>query len=142
MEIDIQNRTNSKLTKKSIEEKVKFFLKEYEKEADMISFTFVNDEDMEKINVKYLSHEGTTDIITFDYTEEADTVLDGEIIICIDQAKRSAREYKVKLDNEISRLIFHGLLHLCRYNDIEPEDFKMMKKREDELLEKWYGSIS
>ena len=112
-------------------------------EIESLSITFINDEEMTEINKKFLSHEGSTDIITFDYLEEKseDSILkfDGEILICTDEAKRQARKYKVKLENELTRLIFHGLLHLYGLNDATKEEKAEMKKNEDFLLNEYFA---
>lgn len=141
MNIAVNNKSKSKITKKSCLEKADLFAKQKKLKISNLSIAFVYDKEMEEINNKYLNHEGTTDVITFDYSEEGIKEIDGEIIICIDQAKRQAREYKVKLENEISRLIFHGLLHLDGLDDQTPEERKFMTKNEDEMLSLWYEQI-
>ena len=138
MNIAVNNRSKSKITKKSCLERVSLFAKQKDLKISNLSIAFVDDEEMEEVNVKYLSHEGTTDVITFDYSEAEMTALDGEVIICVDQAKRQAREYKVKLENEISRLLFHGLLHLTGLDDQTLAERKFMSQKEDEMLSLWY----
>jgi len=90
------------------------------------------------MNQKHLSHKGSTDIITFDYSEvPGGKLIDGEIIICVDEAKRHSKIYKVTLTDELYRLLFHGLLHLTGYDDINPGKKKAMTAKEDELLTLW-----
>ena len=141
MNIAVNNKSKSKITKKSCSEKAVLFAEQKNLKISNLSIAFVYDKEMEEINNKYLNHEGTTDVITFDYSEEGIKEIDGEIIICIDQAKRQAREYKIKLENEISRLIFHGLLHLDGLDDQTPEERKFMSQNEDKMLSLWYEQI-
>jgi len=142
MEINITNKTKSRISLTECKKKVLFFTKVKKIEIDSLSVSFINDEEMTEINNKFLSHEGSTDIITFDYSEkeaENDKLkFDGEILICTDEAKRQARRYKVKLQNELTRLIFHGLLHLYGLNDETNEEKIEMKKNEDLLLDKYF----
>ncbi len=142
MEIDITNKTKSKICKRNIKKKVIFFSEIKNVKIESLSITFINDEEMTEINKKFLSHEGSTDIITFDYLEEKseDGILkfDGEILICVEEAKRQARKYKVKLENELTRLVFHGLLHLLGLNDSTKEEKIDMKKNEDFLLGEYF----
>ncbi len=142
MEINIANKTKSRICKRNIKKKVLFFSEIKKIEIESLSITFINDEEMTEINKKFLSHEGSTDIITFDYLEEksedGNLKFDGEILICVEEAKRQARKYKVKLDNELTRLVFHGLLHLLGLNDSTKEEKKEKKKNEDFLLGEYF----
>ncbi len=142
MEINVANKTKSRICKRNTKKKIIFFSEMKNVEVDSLSITFIDDEEMTIINNKFLSHEGSTDIITFDYSEKEDenSILkfDGEILICVDEAKRQARKYKVKLENELTRLVFHGLLHLYGLNDSTKEEKIEMKKNEDLLLEGYY----
>jgi len=141
MNLAVNNKSKSKITRKSCLERAALFAKQRNINIINLSIAFVYDKEMEEINNKYLNHEGTTDVITFNYGEEGTKEIDGEIIICIDQAKRQAREYKVKLENEISRLFFHGLFHLEGLDDQTPEERKIMTRNEDEMLSLWYQQI-
>jgi rRNA maturation RNase YbeY len=80
----------------------------------------------------YLNNPEPTDVITFDLGEES---VEGEIYISVDRAKEQSCLYNVALDEEIIRLMIHGLLHLKGFNDIEDEDRKEMKKEEYRLIE-------
>jgi len=138
MDISIDNETNSRIVKKNILELVEFGSKKIKLKISDLSIAFVNDDRMTEVNEQYLQHEGTTDIITFDYTEDKSAGIEGELVICVDQAKRQAREYKVELANELARLVFHGLLHLGGYDDITDELQKKMTEMENELLSTWF----
>ena len=138
MNIYVLNETKSKIVKSKIKEQINIFKMKYRRGIDTISISYINDDDMTRLNNTYLNHEGSTDIITFDYSEEGSNNLDGELIICVDQAKRQSRQYKVLLENELTRLLFHGLLHLEGFNDGTDDERRVMKDKEDELLELWY----
>ena len=80
-----------------------------------------------------MDHYYSTDIITFDYSENKNGI-DAEIFISIDDAESNARKYKVHLKNEITRLIIHGILHLLGYDDQQKKDKIIMKRKENDLL--------
>ena len=97
-----------------------------------LTIVFVNETRMAKINLKHLRHEGTTDIITFDYTTP--TLLHGELIICPAVASEHAAQYQVTLGHEIARNIVHGVLHLLGYDDGQTIAQNKMKREEERLL--------
>ena len=129
----INNYTKSRICKRKLLKQVVLFENKHKCNIETLSISFIKDEEMIELNDKHLQHEGSTDIITFTYGADIDK-LDGEIIICVDEAKRQAREYKVKLLNELNRLIFHGLLHLVGYDDKTKKEKDFMHKSENELL--------
>src|SRR5665213_1816550 len=92
----------------------------------------VNAREMAALNEKYLRHEGSTDVITFDYHENNQS-LQGEIFICIDEALIQARQFGVSWQSEVARYLIHGLLHLEGFDDTEPALRKVMKRRENYL---------
>ncbi|HEY3854712.1 MAG TPA: rRNA maturation RNase YbeY [Verrucomicrobiae bacterium] len=93
----------------------------------------VNAKEMSAVNEKYLHHEGSTDVITFDYNEN-DQSLRGEIFICIDDALIQAKQFAVSWQSEVARYFVHGLLHLEGFDDTEPALRKAMKRRENNLV--------
>ena len=135
--ITADNFTSSKITLKNVLRASEFFIKINKTHINSLSISFVNDDEMSKMNEKYLSHEGSTDIITFDYTEDEKEGIDGEIIICADEAKRQSRIHGVLFGQEIMRLVFHGFLHLTGYDDTDSKNRKIMKSKEDETLTLW-----
>lgn len=88
---------------------------------------------MAEINQEYLQHEGSTDIITFDYGNPA-THLHGELFISLDDAEKQAREFKTDWKTELARYVVHGILHLAGYDDLEPVARKKMKQAENRLV--------
>jgi probable rRNA maturation factor len=99
-----------------------------------INFVFVNDDELLKLNKQYLKHNSYTDIITFDYTEGK--AISGDIFISIDRVKDNAKKFKAKFEDELHRVMIHGVLHLCGYKDKSPKDAKEMRKKEDNSLSK------
>lgn len=93
----------------------------------------VNPDEMTRINEKFLSHRGVTDVITFDYrTTEAG--LFGEIFICVDEAQRQASRFRTSTDSEVTRYLIHGILHLLGFSDRAPEARVKMRREENRLL--------
>ncbi len=129
----INNNTTSRICKRKVKKQIKLFEDLYKCKIETLNISFINNVAMIDLNKKYLDHEGSTDIITFSY-EEGLSNLDGEILICVDEAKRQARRYRVKLFNELNRLIFHGLLHLAGYKDSTQKEKDLMHEYENELL--------
>ncbi len=98
-----------------------------------LEINIVLSETMLKINKKYLKHNYSTDIITFDYSIERNN-LDGEIFISIDDALQNSKKYRVTLNNEILRLVTHGILHMSGYDDKTTAKKKRMKNVEDMIV--------
>jgi probable rRNA maturation factor len=103
--------------------------------CEKLAYIFTTDEDLKNINVQFLNHNYFTDVITFDYSE--DSGINGEIYMSIDRIRENAVTYNVKTEDEILRVMFHGVLHLTGYNDISEEEKKVMRAREDYWLAKF-----
>ncbi len=99
-----------------------------------INYVFVSDKEILKLNTQYLKHNTYTDIITFDYSEGKE--LSGDIFISVDRVKENAKKFKVEFEDELHRVMIHGVLHLCGYKDKTPKDAKEMRKKEDFSLNK------
>jgi rRNA maturation RNase YbeY len=102
------------------------------KKAGELSVIFCSDDHLLQINRQYLQHDYYTDIITFDYTE--DDVLSGDLFISIDRVRANAEEYGQTFDDELRRVMVHGILHLCGYSDTTDELRKVMQAAEDRYL--------
>jgi rRNA maturation RNase YbeY len=90
------------------------------------------------INRKFLDHDFYTDIITFDLSEGKE--INAEIYISIDRVRENARNLKVPLKQELQRVMFHGVLHLCGYKDKAPKDTNLIRQKEDYYLGKFNNS--
>lgn len=99
-----------------------------------INIVFVDDEYITQLNKQYLNHNRTTDVISFRLND--DDKIEGEIYINIEQTKRQAKEYKIRISEELNRLLIHGTLHLIGYTDTTPRTKKKMSLLEDMYLEK------
>ena len=97
-----------------------------------LSFIFCDDMELLNKNSKYLNHDTLTDILTFDYSENNN--ISGDIYISIDRVKENAKTYKVTFENELDRVMIHGVLHLLGYNDKSKKDQKAMREKEDFYL--------
>ena len=97
-----------------------------------LSFIFCSDEYLKKINFKYLNHDFFTDVITFDYTKEK--LLFGDIYISTDRVKENAKIYSSYFNEELFRVIIHGVLHLCGFNDKTEEEKNLIRSKENEFL--------
>jgi probable rRNA maturation factor len=107
--------------------------KRLELEDAEVGFDFVSDKRMAEINQQYLGHEGSTDVITFPYSE-SDGPLQGDIVICIDEAIRQSKSFKTTWQQEIVRYMVHGTLHLLGEDDLKPELRRKMKRKENRLV--------
>ena len=106
-----------------------------------LNYIFCSDEHLLSVNREFLQHDYYTDIITFD-TSETDAKIDGDIFISVDRVLDNATQLGLPSDQEMRRVMAHGLLHLCGYGDKTDEEITVMRAKEDEWLGKWTpGSI-
>ena len=105
---------------------------QYGKQVGDISYIFCSDNKILEINKAYLNHDYYTDIITFDYSEEG--IISGDIFISLDTIKSNAEQFETSYNDELSRVIIHGILHLCGINDKTPSEEKAMREAEDKAL--------
>ncbi len=105
----------------------------YGKKVGEIGYMFVDDEKILEVNREYLGHDYYTDIITFDYSE-GDTI-SGDIVISLDTVASNAQEQGTPYDDELHRVIIHGILHLCGINDKGPGEREVMERAENKALD-------
>ena len=111
---------------------VKAVAASYGKKVGEIAYIFVDDEEILRVNREYLQHDYYTDIITFDYTE-GDTI-SGDLFISLDTVRTNAEQFAKPYDEELHRVIIHGILHLCGINDKGPGEREIMEAAEDKAL--------
>lgn len=111
---------------------IKAVAEAYGKKAGDVSYIFCDDAKILEINQTYLHHDFYTDIITFDYSE-GDRI-SGDIFISIDTVRSNAEKYGTNFDDELHRVIIHGILHLCGLKDKSEADSKKMREAEDKAL--------
>ncbi|WP_375325895.1 rRNA maturation RNase YbeY [Flagellimonas sp. GZD32] len=101
-----------------------------------IDYVLCTDDYLIELNVEYLNHDTLTDIITFDYTDG--NVVSGDIFISTERVKENASDFHVDWENELLRVMAHGILHLVGYSDKTIEEKKLMRKKEDEKIKMFH----
>lgn len=101
-----------------------------------LRYIFCSDEYLNRMNVDYLNHDTLTDIITFD-TSETPLILDGELYISIERITENAQQLGLLFQDELLRVLVHGLLHLCGYGDKMHEEVKIIRNLETDYISKF-----
>ena len=122
-----------KLEKRKTNAWIKSVAAKYDKKIGEIAYIFCDDAKILEVNKTYLQHDYFTDIITFDYCEGV--VLNGDIFISLDTVRTNAQEFGVTFENELHRILIHGILHLCGQEDKTPEARLEMTRKENEALQ-------
>ncbi|HPM28856.1 MAG TPA: rRNA maturation RNase YbeY [Chryseolinea sp.] len=112
---------------------IKTSIKEEKKTAGDLNFIFCSDNHLLNMNIEYLQHNTYTDIITFDNSEQ-DQLISGDIFISIDRVQANASKFQKKPDDELHRVIIHGVLHLIGYSDKTSKNKSIMRGKEDAYL--------
>ncbi|MES2853082.1 MAG: rRNA maturation RNase YbeY [Bacteroidota bacterium] len=106
-------------------------MSEKKKEGE-INYIFCDDEYLHKINVEYLDHDTLTDIISFDYSMGNE--LHGDIFVSVERVKDNAADFNVSFEEELKRVLVHGILHYCGYKDKGEAEELLMSSKEDEKI--------
>lgn len=101
-----------------------------------LNYIFCDDAYLLELNKKYLAHDTYTDIITFDYSTE--TQLSGDIFLSVERIRENAKTYGVEFNEELLRVMSHGLLHLMGYKDKTEADSEIMREKENECIEMFH----
>ena len=128
-----ENVEAPKLYRNSITGWIRRVANKYGKIVGDVSFIFCDDIKILEINKQFLNHDYYTDVITFDYTEG--DVIGGDIFISLETVESNAKEFLTKFDNELKRVMIHGILHLCGQNDKTPEEKQEMRYKENLALQ-------
>lgn len=115
-----------------IKQWIKDIVTREDKKLGEISYIFCDDNKILEVNKQYLSHDYFTDIITFDYVEK--DIISGDIIISIDRVKENSKSFNSSFEDELHRVIIHGVLHLIGYNDKTDKEQQLMREKENECL--------
>lgn len=107
-----------------------------EKVLGEVSYIFCDDEYLHKINVEYLDHDTLTDIISFDYSEG--NLVQGDVFISIERVADNASDFDIPFNDELKRVMIHGILHYCGYKDKSDSDEKLMRSKEDEKIKMFH----
>ena len=105
-------------------------------EVGEINYIFCDDEYLYKINMEYLNHDTLTDIISFDYS--VGNLLQGDIFISVERVADNAKDFNVTFDDELKRVLSHGVLHYCGYKDKSPKDEALMREKEEEKMKMFH----
>lgn len=104
-----------------------------------ISYIFCDDAYLHNINMQYLNHDTLTDIISFDYTDG--DVISGDIFISIERVVDNAKDFNVSFDEELKRVLAHGVLHYCGYKDKSDSDALTMRSKEEEKIKLFHVEL-
>lgn len=121
-----------KIKKRDTSAWIKAVAASYGRKVGEIGYLFVDDEKILEVNREYLGHDYYTDVITFDYDED-DTV-SGDIVISLDTVRSNAELFGKSYEDELYRVIIHGILHLCGINDKGPGEREIMEAAENKAL--------
>ena len=113
----------------------KYIASIFDKESrilESLDFIFCDDEELLTINRQFLAHDYYTDVLTFDLSDSVGIV--GEIYISLDRIKENSQNLRTPLQNELHRVIFHGILHLCGFKDKTAAEKQIMRRKEDKYL--------
>jgi probable rRNA maturation factor len=136
MTIVISNRQRTKkINLRLLKQITEALLAELKIENAELGISLVGAKEMAELNWKFLRHEGSTDVITFNHGEKQ-KLLHGELFICVDEAISQAKHFKTNWQSEIVRYIVHGVLHLIGHDDLKPALRRKMKRAENLLLRK------
>lgn len=132
IQFHVQDIDFSLKNKSSIKAWIKTVVEKEKRIPGDISFVFMSDQDLIKINREFLKHDTYTDIITFDYSEGK--IIHGEIMISVERVKENSAKLKTGFEDELHRVVIHGVLHLCGYKDKKKEEKALMRKMEEKYL--------
>ena len=110
-------------------------LSENKKEGE-INYIFCDDNYLLEINQQYLDHDTLTDIISFDYS--VGNEINGDVFVSVERVKENASDFKVTFHEEIQRVLVHGILHYCGYNDKTESDERIMRSKEEEKMKMFH----
>jgi rRNA maturation RNase YbeY len=121
-------------SKKLLSEWIRIITENERKKLIAVSYIFCTDEYLYQMNVDYLQHDTYTDIITFDQSEDKDEI-EGDIFISIPRVYENAKELNLPFEDELLRVLSHGVLHLCGYEDETDEQEALMREKENSAIE-------
>lgn len=127
-----ENVKPPKLYRNSVSSWIRKVAQRYGKIVGDINYIFCDDIKILEINKKFLKHDYYTDVITFDYS--VNDTISGDIFISLETVEANAKDYSVSFENELRRVMIHGILHLCGQNDQTPEEKQEMRHKEDIAL--------
>jgi probable rRNA maturation factor len=139
MNVVIANRQRTKqINAQLLKQIVRELFAELKISEAELEINFLGAKEMAKVNRRFLQHEGSTDVITFDHADGAHNVtrpaLHGELFVCVDGAISQAKNFQTSFQSEVVRYIVHGVLHLLGHDDLKPDPRCKMKREENRLV--------
>lgn len=128
--VGLKNRTRLKTF-------IRYIFKSEKRKFRNINLIFCSDKELLRINQTFLKHDFYTDIITFNLTEK-NQIIDAEIYISLDRVRENSNLLEITLKSELHRVVFHGILHLCGYNDKKKTEIDKIRERESFYLSKYF----
>lgn len=129
---NVEGAKMPKIKKRETTAWIKAVAKSYGRRVGEVGYMFVNDDKILEVNREYLGHDYYTDVITFDYDE--DDVVSGDVVISLDTVASNAQLFNKTYEEELYRVIIHGILHLCGINDKGPGEREQMEAAENKAL--------
>lgn len=131
--ISFNYETNFELENESqYEDWVSEIIESEDKTEGEINYIFCDDEYLLQKNIEFLNHDTLTDIISFDYT--MGNLISGDIFISVERVKDNAKDFKVAFEEELRRVMAHGILHYCGYKDKTEADSALMRDKENQKM--------
>ncbi len=124
------------ISKRTVHKLVKLISDELGFKINSLEINFVDIKTIKEVNILYMKHNYETDIVTLDYSQKIDR-LDTELFISYDVACENSKKFKVTFNEELIRLVIHGILHVTGYDDISSAEKRKMKKVENKLTNKF-----
>ena len=124
--------TFPKIKRRETKNWIKKVIEHFNKKVGNITYIFCSDEEILRINKLYLNHDYYTDIITFDYSEK--DKLSGDLFISLETVKTNSEKFNTEYEEELNRVMIHGILHLCGYDDKTNLMKHEMREKENEAL--------
>ena len=131
---DVQTSLRNRSTLKEFIESI---FKKENKRLDFINYIFCSDKNLLTINKKFLNHDFYTDVITFNLSENNQHI-SAEVYVSIDRVRDNAKKIGTSINSELHRVLFHAALHLCGYDDKKKIELERMRRKEEELLAKYF----
>lgn len=132
-----ENVKMPQIKKREVTKWIRNVAAKYGRTVGEVGYLFCDDEKILEVNREYLQHDYYTDIITFDYDEG--NQVNGDLVISLDTVRSNAELFNKPYEEELYRVIIHGILHLCGINDKGPGEREIMEQAENEALAMWFG---
>lgn len=135
--ISFNYETNFELNNEAqFEEWISRIIESEDKTEGEINYIFCDDEYLLQKNIEFLNHNTLTDIISFDYT--MGNLISGDVFISVERVKENAAEFNVSFEEELKRVMSHGILHYCGYKDKTDDESSLMRRKEDEKIKMFH----